>query len=101
MKNFGDILKKAQEMQQKMVDMQNKLAEQEVTGSAGAGMVEIVMNGVGKVSKIKIDPSVASDTTMLEDLLLVAFNDAHDKVDELSQKQAEEMKQGLPFKLPF
>ncbi|MCQ2966149.1 MAG: YbaB/EbfC family nucleoid-associated protein [Alphaproteobacteria bacterium] len=101
MKNFNDILKKAQEMQQKMVDMQNKLAEQEVTGAAGAGMVEVVMNGLGKVSKIKIDPSVASDTAMLEDLLLVAFNDAHDKVDELSQQQAEKMKQGLPFKLPF
>ena len=101
MKNFSEILKKAQEMQQKMVDIQNKLAEQEVTGSAGAGMVEIVMNGVGKVSKVKIDPSVASDTSMLEDLLVVAINDAREKVDELSQKQAEEMKQGLPFKLPF
>ena len=69
MKNFADIMKKAQQMQQKMTDMQKELESAEVTGAAGAGMVQVVMTGDGKARKVSIDPSVAQDTEVLEDLL--------------------------------
>lgn len=103
MKNFGEILKKAQEMQQKMADMQGKLATTEVTGSAGAGMVQVLMTGAGNVLKVTIDPSVTDDLSILEDLLVAAFNDARQKTDELVKKQTADMQSGLklPFNLPF
>lgn len=98
MKNFADIIKKAQQMQQKMTDMQKELESAEVTGAAGAGMVQVVMT-----RKVSIDPSVAQDTEVLEDLLVVAINDARQKADELVAQKTDAMKSGLnlPFKLPF
>lgn len=103
MKNFADIMKKAQQMQQKMTDMQKELESAEVTGAAGAGMVQVVMTGDGKARKVSIDPSVTQDTEVLEDLLVVAINDARQKADELVAQKTDAMKSGLnlPFKLPF
>ncbi|MCQ2914062.1 MAG: YbaB/EbfC family nucleoid-associated protein [Alphaproteobacteria bacterium] len=103
MKNFGEILKKAQEMQKKVNEMQEALANAEVEGVAGGSMVKVLMSGDGRVKKISIDKSLAGDTDMLEDLLLVAFNDGKSKAEEIANKQADDMKSGLnlPFKLPF
>ncbi len=83
--------------------MQAKIEKETVEGTAGGGMVRVTMNGTGTVSGVKIDPEALSDAGMLEDLLVVAFNDASEKKETLMRKQAEEMKKGLhlPFNLPF
>lgn len=96
MKNFAELLQNAQ-------NMQAQIEKKTVEGAAGGGMVRVTMNGAGTVSGVKIDPEVLSDAGMLEDLLVVAFNDANGKKEALMREQAEEMKKGLhlPFNLPF
>jgi hypothetical protein len=89
MKGFGDIqkmLKSAKEMQERL---QRETAEMRVEGSAGGGMVSVVMDGQKSVLSLKLDPEVVSrdDVDMLQDLILAAFRDAAAKVDaELAQK---------------
>ena len=84
MTNLGKMMKQAQELQGRMADLQEQLAQLEITGAAGGGMVEVTLNGKGEARKFKIDPAAvnAEDTEMLEDLLLAAFNDAKAKLDE-------------------
>ena len=103
MKNIGDMLKKAQEMQTKMAEMQEKVMQMEVTGSSGGGMVKVTLSGKGAARKVSIDPSLADDVTVIEDLLVAAFNDAQRKVEELLANEMSEMKGGLnlPFNHPF
>jgi len=107
MKNLGQMMKQAQEMQSKMTEMQDKLSEMEVTGSSGAGMIEVTLTGKSDVRKIKIDPSLIdpSDPEVLEDLIVAAFNDAKSKVEARVNEKMSEMTGGLQlppgFKLPF
>ena len=78
---MGNIMKQAQEMQEKMQRVQEEVARAEVQGEAGAGMVKVTMNGRHDVSKVDIDPSVMEeDKELLEDLLAAAVNDAVRKV---------------------
>jgi DNA-binding YbaB/EbfC family protein len=107
--DFMKLLQQAQEMQGRFQKIQEELAQQTVTGTAGGGMVTVEANGQGTIQKIKIDPSVvnAADVEMLEDLVLVALADAQKR----AQEAAQEMTKGeigkltggmpLPFKLPF
>ena len=78
MKNLGQMMKQAQELQAKMGEMQDKLAALEVTGISGGGMIEVTLNGKHEVRRVKIDPSLAgpSDVEVLEDLIVAAFSDA-------------------------
>ncbi|MGH6989397.1 MAG: YbaB/EbfC family nucleoid-associated protein [Stellaceae bacterium] len=107
MKNIGQMLKQAQEMQSRMAEMQEKLAESEVGGNAGAGMVEITVNGKGEVKRVKIDPAliVPDEVEVLEDLILAAFNDAKTRLDAHVAEEMEKLTGGLKlppgFKLPF
>lgn len=107
MKNLGNMLKEAQKLQSRMTEMQQKLAEAELTGSAGGGMVSVVMNGRGEMRKIKIDPSLADPNEMeiLEDLIVAACNDAKTKIEAYVQDEMGKITGGLPlppgFKLPF
>lgn len=107
MKNLGQLMKQAQEMQSKMAEMQQRLADVEITGSAAAGMVTVVLNGKGEMRSVKIDPSliVPEDAEVLEDLIVAAQNDARSKVDAQMQEETSKMMGGvdLPpgFKLPF
>lgn len=107
MKNLGQLMKQAQEMQSKMAEMQQRLADAEITGSAGAGMVTVVLNGKGEMRRIKIDPSllVPDEVEVLEDLVVAAQNDARAKVEAHMQEETSKMMGGvqLPpgFKLPF
>ncbi len=107
MKNFGQMMKQAQQLQEKMLDMQNKLAEMEVTGESGGGLVQITLNGKSEVRKVKIDPSLVTtdELEVLEDLLLAAFNDARAKVEAESQTKLAELTGGLQLppglNLPF
>lgn len=106
MKNIGDILKQAQEMQGQMTKMQEQLAATVVTGQSGGGMVEVVMNGKQALQKLKIDPSIVdpSDVELLEDLVVAAFNDAQTKLQEMTQANLGKLAGGLKIpglNLPF
>lgn len=104
--NMGDIMKQAQEMQEKMQEMQEQIANKEVTGEAGAGMVKVLMTGRHDVKSVNIDPSLLSeDKEMLEDLLAAAVNDAVRRVEENNKEMMAQMTGGIPmppgFKMPF
>ncbi len=107
MKNFGNMMKQAQEMQSKMQEMQDQLADVEVTGSAGGGLVEVTLNGKGEARRTKIDPSLVGegDSDMLEDLIVAAINDARAKVDAQMRERMSELTGGLQLppgmQLPF
>ena len=90
MKNFGQLMKQAQEMQSKIQDMQSRLADIEVTGQSGAGLVTVIMNARNEVRRVGIDPSLfnAEDVSVVEDLIVAAFSDAKGKAES---KAAEEM----------
>jgi DNA-binding YbaB/EbfC family protein len=110
MKNLGNLMKQAQQMQAKMAEMQEKLAAMEVQGAAGGGMVQATVSGKGEVKRVKIDKSIVdpNDVEMLEDLIVAAINDARGKVDALAAEEMQKLTGGLGlpsmpggFKLPF
>ena len=78
MPNMGNLLKKAQQLQEKMAKLQEELSEKTVETSAGGGMVTVIATGKQEIASIKIDPEVVNqeDVEMLEDLVLAAVNDA-------------------------
>jgi DNA-binding YbaB/EbfC family protein len=93
-------------MQENMQKLQAKIAEMEVEGAAGAGLVKVVMTGKHDVKRVTIDPSLlADDKDMLEDLVAAAVNDAVRKVEAMVQEKMSAATAGLPlppgFKLPF
>ena len=103
---LGDMMKKAQEMQENLQKAQRELANKEVTGESGGGMVSVVMRGTHEVNRVTIDPSlIDDDVEMLEDLIAAAINDAVHKVEKSNQAAMQEMTAGLNlppgFKLPF
>nr|WP_199564652.1 YbaB/EbfC family nucleoid-associated protein [Parvularcula marina] len=107
MKNFGDMMKQAQGLQQKMEEMQQKIASMEAEGTAGAGLVRVVLNGKGYASRVEISPEMfkEEDKEVLEDLVTAAINDAKSKLETASAEQMKSMTDGLPLppgmKLPF
>ncbi|VUD69022.1 Nucleoid-associated protein YbaB [Thalassocella blandensis] len=106
MKGLGDMMKQAQEMQAKMAEMQEQLANKEVEGAAGAGLVKVIMTGRHDVKKVEIDASLMSeDKSMLEDLLAAAVNDAVRRVEEANKDSISELTGGFQmppgFKMPF
>ena len=107
MKNLGQLMKQAQQMQQKMGEIQAQLETVEMTGMAGGGMVQITLNGKGDLKKIKIDKSVLdpSDSEVVEDLIVAAFNDARQKVQAHTESEMHKLTGGLNLpggmKLPF
>ena len=107
MKNFGNLMKQAQEMQTKMAEMQERLAETEVIGQSGAGMVTVTLNGKGEMRSVKVDPSliIPAEAEVMEDLITAAHNDALSKVEAQKKEESSKMMGGLQlppgFKLPF
>lgn len=106
MKGLGDLMKQAQEMQAKMQQMQEEMANHEVEGQSGAGLVRVVMTGRHDVRKVSIDPSLLSeDKEMLEDLLAAAVNDAVRRVEEANKNTLSDLTGGMQmppgFKMPF
>jgi len=90
MPNMGNLLKKAQQLQEKMAALQEELSEKTVETSAGGGMVTVIATGKQEIASIKIDPEVVNqeDIEMLEDLVLAAVNDA---LFQAKQMVSEEM----------
>ena len=107
MKNIGQIMKQAQQMQTKMAELQEQLAELEISGSSGGGMVQVTMSGKGELRGVKIDPSLANpdDIEVLEDLIMAAANDAKAKVEVRVQEEMQKLTGGLQLppgmQLPF
>lgn len=107
MKNLGQMLKQAQEMQSRMAELQAQLAEVEMTGSSGGGLVQVTLNGKGDMRKVKIDRSlmVPDETEVLEDLILAAANDAKARVEAHVATEMQKLTGGLQLppgmKLPF
>jgi DNA-binding YbaB/EbfC family protein len=105
--NIAGMMKQVQEMQGKMAEMQKHLAEAEVEGQAGGGMVKATMNGKGELKKIKIDPKLAvpADIEMLEDLIVAACSDARQKAETYMASETEKVMGGLQLppgiKLPI
>lgn len=107
MKNLGNLMKQAQQMQAKMAEMQAKMVELEVTGASGGGMLKVTLNGKYELKSIKIDKSLVDpeDVEVLEDLIVAAFNDAKSKVENTMQDEMGKLTGGLNLppgmKLPF
>lgn len=105
-KDLGDIMKQAQQMQEKMAEMQKQQADQEVTGQSGAGLVKITMNGRHDVKNVSIDDSVLSEEkAVLEDLIAAAVNDAVRRVEDANKDLMRNLTGGMQmppgFKMPF
>ncbi len=103
---LGNIMKQAQQMQENMQKAQEELANMEVTGQAGGGMVAVTMNGRHDVKRVTIDDTLMNeDKEMLEDLLAAAVNDAVRQVEKTSQEKMSSMMSGLGlppgFKMPM
>jgi DNA-binding YbaB/EbfC family protein len=103
---LAGLMKQARQMQENMKKAQEQLAQIEVEGQAGAGLVKVTMTCRNDVRRVSIDPSLlADDKDMLEDLVAAAFNDAVRKAEATSQEKMSGMTAGLPippgFKMPF
>jgi nucleoid-associated protein EbfC len=107
MKNIAGLMKQAQQMQQKMAEMQAKLDATEIEGVSGAGLVRVTLTGKGALKGVKIDPKLAdpAETEMLEDLILAAHADAKGKIDLMMEAEMKNATGGMSLppglKLPF
>ena len=103
--NIAQLMQQAQKMQENMQRAQEELANLEVTGNAGGGMVSVTITGRMECRKVRIDPSVIGDPEMAEDLVAAAFNDAVNKANAASQERMGAATAGMPIppgmKLPF
>ncbi len=107
MKNLGNMMKQAQQMQAKMAEMQEALDKVELTGVSGGGMVEVTLTGKGEMRKVKIDPALVDkdEIEVLEDLIAAAHNDAKGKVEAHAAEEMSKITGGIQLppgmKLPF
>ena len=99
MKDIMGMMKQVGQMQARMQQMQEELAEAEIEGQSGAGLVRVTLNGKGDMKKITIDPSLMnpSETEILEDLVLAANQDARAKVESQMAAKMAEITGGLPL----
>lgn len=102
---MGGLMKQVQQMQTNMQKAQEQLAQVEVEGVSGAGMVKVTMTCRNDVRRVQIDAGAMDDKEMLEDLIAAAVNDAIRKAEATSQEKMGAFTQGLPLppgmKLPF
>ena len=107
MKNFDEIMKAAQNVQEELQKAQAKLEEIEVEGVSGGGLVRVRASAKGNIKGVEIDESLLKpeEKQVVEDLVAAAINDARNKADAASQEEMGKMTSGLPlppgFKLPF
>ena len=103
--NIAQLMQQAQKMQENVQRAQEEVAKLEVTGTAGAGMVNVTLSGRMECRKVRIDPSVIADPEMAEDLIAAAFNDAVNKINAESQSRMSAATAGMPLPpgmtLPF
>ncbi len=102
---MGSLMKQAQKMQEEMQKAQQEIANMEVEGQSGGGMVKVVMNGRHELRSVSIDDSLMDDREMLEDLIAAAVNDAARRIEQESSEKMSGLAGGLNLpagmKLPF
>lgn len=106
MLNIQGLMKQAQAMQERMKQTQDKLAFEEREGTSGGGLVKITLNGRGEMKKISVSPELINkdEIDVLEDMIVAAFNDAHQKIDQMQEEGMKEATGGMNFgglKIPF
>jgi hypothetical protein len=107
MKNLGQMMKQAQQMQERMAELQARLDQVEMSGASGGGMVQVTLTGKGELRKIKLDKSLVdpAEVEVLEDLIVAAFNDAKARVESHVAEEMGKLTGGLKLppgmKLPF
>jgi len=107
MREMMGMMKKAKEMQEKMAALQEEIANLEIEGDSGGGMVKIRLNGQGHMVAIKIDPQLnqPEDTEILEDLIIAAHQQAKARLEAAVSEKTQDLTADLPlppgFKLPF
>ncbi|MBE0363474.1 hypothetical protein PULV_a0922 [Pseudoalteromonas ulvae UL12] len=103
---MGNLMKQAQQMQERMQKAQDEIANMEVVGESGAGLVKVTMLGNHNVRRVELDESLMEDDKdMIEDLLAAAVNDAVRRVEEQSKERMAKVTGGMQmppgFKMPF
>ncbi|PJC88221.1 YbaB/EbfC family nucleoid-associated protein [Vibrio sp. HA2012] len=103
---MGNLMKQAQQMQERMQKLQEEIATMEVTGESGAGLVKVTITGSHNVRRVDIDDSLMEDDKeMLEDLIAAAFNDAARRVEETQKEKMAALTGGMQLppgmKMPF
>ena len=102
---IGNLMKQAQEMQKNMQAAQEEIAQMEVSGEAGGGMVKVTMTGKHELVKVEIDDSLMDDKEMLEDLFAAAVNSAVRRVEDVTQERMGGLTNGMELpagmKMPF
>jgi len=107
MADFMGMMKRAEELQQKMQAMQEEAGRATVEGRSGGGLVTVTLNGKGEMQGLKIDPSLFKEDSaeILEDLIVTAHNEAKGRAEQMMHQKMAELTQGLPLppgmKLPF
>ena len=94
---MGNLMKQAQQMQQKMLKLQEEIAKRTLDASVGGGMVTVTVNGKSEVLRIKIEPQVVdpNDVEMLEDLIVAGVNEALRKAQEMMSEEMSKLTGGL------
>ena len=107
MKNLGNMMKQAQQMQERMAELQARLDQTEVQGQSGGGMVQATLSGKNELRRLKIDPTLLNpaEVEVLEDLVVAAVNDARGRVEAMVAEEMSKLTGGLKLppgmKLPF
>jgi DNA-binding YbaB/EbfC family protein len=96
-KGLGDLMRRAQQMQAKMAELQEEMAKKTVEATAGGGMVRVVANGKQEILSIKIEPEVikSEDVEMVEDLVVAGVNEALRKVQEMAKEEMSKLTGGI------
>jgi DNA-binding YbaB/EbfC family protein len=94
---MGNLMKQAQQMQQKMLKLQEEIAKRTLDASVGGGLVMVTVNGKSEVLRIKIEPQVVdpNDVEMLEDLIVAGVNEALRKAQEMVSEEMSKLTGGL------
>lgn len=95
--NIGQLMQQAQKVQENLKKAQQEMAELEVSGEAGGGLVKVWMNGRHELRRVSIDPEVADDREMVEDLVVAAVNDAVQRIAETMRERMAGLTGGLPM----
>lgn len=102
--NISQLMQQAQKVQEDLKKAQAEMAEMEITGEAGGGLVRVLMNGQYEVRKVTIDPDIGDDREMIEDLVAAAVNDAVNRIQSAMQERMSGLTGGMPmppgFNLP-
>ena len=95
--NMGDLMKQAQQFQERLATVQNELAGRQVSGSAGGGIVSVTLNGKGELLALVIEPQLVQpeNTQMVQDLVVAAVNDGLNKAKEMGKAEMATLTGGL------